>query len=197
MLIIKSSKMKWFVSLIAKRVGAFPGSMALFKKHQLGYCFNESVILAKSTTYLTVCFVVFFACNKGNFGGGDDSQKPVKTMLEVVHLTKATQGNNGKGEVIIKAGNKLTAECVSESCKLTFSEGDKDSSGRFIYKAPFSYELVGKLADGETLKCEIVIKISGSKNAVDNKNRELGLVFCPDRGRDCDTKNVVKGCPIL
>lgn len=144
------------------------------------------------------CLILVSGCNKGSFGGGDDSQPTVKTKVEIQRLAEATQAEDGRGAIVIKAGNKLTAECVG--CELKFAES-KGDRGLFVYTAPFSYKLAGRLAEGKTLKCILNVKVSESKNKNDNKSRELKLLFCPkkgeDRGCDTDTENMVEECPIL
>ena len=142
------------------------------------------------------CLVLVAGCNKGNFGGGDDSPATVKTKVEIQRIAEATQAEDGRGAIVIKTGNKLTAECVE--CELKFAES-KDDKGLFFYTAPFSYKLAGKLAEGKTLQCALKVKVSKSKNENDNKIKKLNLLFCPKKGeeRDCDTRDMVQECPIL
>lgn len=150
--------------------------------------------------HIICCLVLIASCNKGNFGSGDDSQLTVKTKVLVVSDAVATQASDGRGAVVVKTGNKLVAECLApDPCPLKFVEEEKDNGKLFVYKAPFSYKIDDKLMAGKTLKCVVKISISGSKNKVDNKARDLALYFCPNRGdgRDCDTKDMVEECPIL
>lgn len=168
----------------------------MLRKHQQKVCLIVDVIFKKVNFLFAGCLMVVSGCNKGSFGGGDDSPATVKTKVEIQRIAEATQAEDGRGAIVIKAGNKLTAECVG--CELKFTES-KDDRGLFVYTAPFSYKLAGKLAEGKTLQCTLEIKVSKSKNENDNKKRDLGILFCPKKGegRECDTANMVQECPIL
>lgn len=159
---------------------------------------SMKILLSKLNIFLVGCLVVVSSCNKGSFGGGDESKPAAKTKIAVEAVSGASQGKSGRGKVVIKSSSKLVAKCVAP-CKLSFSELPKDKNGLFSYEAPFAYKYTDKFASGQTLKCSVIINVSGSKNKEDNKNGDLVLRFCRDRkdGRSCDNKNVVEECPIL